>query len=351
MLPKALWLRRAAAASIAFAASLRHDRTRHGRIEAQGERETMSGGDVLITGGAGFIGSHVALRFAREGFAIRVLDDLSTGDAGNLAPAWRLVRADVADRDAVDAAVAGTEIVIHLAAFTSVPESFERFGDCYRTNVFGTTNVVRACVRHGVRKLVFASSSAVYSDQASAPKSEAECPAPTSPYGISKLEGEHLLASHTELDGLGAVALRFFNVYGPRQAAGSAYAAAVPIFIERALQGEPLTIYGDGRQTRDFVFVADVAEAVLRAAQGPESGVFNVGTGEAQAILDLADEIAGLTGHALPHHFAAKRTGDVRASSADVSRARQALGWSPANRLAQGLAETLAWYRARRSAH
>jgi UDP-glucose 4-epimerase len=350
MLPKAAWLRREAAASVAFAASLRHDRHWRERAEVHGG-QAMSGGSVLVTGGAGFIGSHVAERFAREGFAVRVLDDLSTGDAANLAPAWKLVRADVADRDAVDAAVAGTEMVIHLAAFTSVPESFERFGDCYRTNVFGTTNVVRACVRNGVRKLVFASSSAVYSDLSSAPKSETECPAPTSPYGISKLEGEHLLASHTELDGLGSVALRFFNVYGPRQAAGSAYAAAVPIFIERALRGEPLTIYGDGRQTRDFVFVADVAEAVLRAAQGSENGVFNVGTGEAQAILDLADEIARLTGHALPHHFAPSRTGDVRASSADASRARQALGWSPAHPLAQGLAETLAWTRGRRSAH
>ena len=305
---------------------------------------------VLVTGGAGFIGSHVAERFARDGWAVRVLDDLSSGDAANLAAAWKLVRADVADPAAVDAAVAGTGIVIHLAAFTSVPESFERFEDCYRTNVFGTANVLRACVRHGVRKLVFASSSAVYSDLPAAPKSEAECPAPTSPYGISKLEGEHLLAAHTELDGLGCVALRFFNVYGPRQPANSAYAAAVPIFIERALRGEPLTIYGDGRQTRDFVFVTDVAEAVLRAAQGSESGVFNVGTGHAQEILGLADEIARLTGHALPHRFAASRPGDVRASSADASRARRTLGWSPAHPLAQGLAETLTWHRGGRSA-
>jgi len=302
---------------------------------------------VLVTGGAGFIGSHVAERFAREGFSVRVLDDLSTGDAANLAPAWKHLRADVSDRAAVDAAVAGVEIVIHLAAFTSVPESFERFSDCYRTNVFGTTNVARACVRHGVRKLVFASSSAVYSDLASAPKSEAECPGPTSPYGISKLEGEHLLASHTELDGLGSVALRFFNVYGPRQPAGSAYAAAVPIFIERALRGQPITIYGDGLQTRDFVFVADVADAVLRAATSARSGVFNIGTGEAQQILPLADEIARLTGHTLPHRFAASRAGDVRASSADVSRARGVLGWSPSRPLAHGIAETLAWYRER----
>ena len=305
-------------------------------------------GDVLITGGAGFIGSHVAERFAREGHAIRVLDDLSTGDAANLAPSWKLLRADVADPAAVDAAVAGAEIVVHLAAFTSVPESFERFEDCTRTNVQGTANVVRACVRHGVAKLVFASSSAVYSDSPARPKSEDECPGPSSPYGISKLEGEHWLAAHTLLDGLGAVALRFFNVYGPRQPADSAYAAAVPIFIERALRGEALTIYGDGRQTRDFVYVGDVADAVLRAARAPASGTMNVGTGDSLEILALADEIARLTGHAVPHRMAPPRAGDVRASSADASRARRLLGWSPAHTLEQGLAETLAWYRGRR---
>lgn len=306
------------------------------------------GGDVLITGGAGFIGSHVAERFARDGFAIRVLDDLSTGDAANLAPTWKLLRSDVADPAAVDAAVAGAEIVVHLAAFTSVPESFERFEDCTRTNVIGTANVVRSCVRHGVAKLVFASSSAVYSDAPARPKSEDECPGPSSPYGISKLEGEHWLAAHTLLDGLGAVALRFFNVYGPRQPAGSAYAAAVPIFIERALRGEALTIYGDGRQTRDFVYVADVADAVLRAARASANGTFNVGTGDALEVLALADEIARLTGHAVPHHLAPPRPGDVRASSADASRARRLLGWSPAHTLERGLAETLAWYRGRR---
>jgi UDP-glucose 4-epimerase len=310
----------------------------------------LSRGSVLVTGGAGFIGSHVAERFAREGFEIRVLDDLSTGHAANLAPGWKLVRADVADAAAVDAAVAGSEIAIHLAAFTSVPESFARFADCYRTNVFGTQQIVRACVRHGVRKLVFASSSAVYSDLPAAPKSEAECPGPSSPYGISKLEGEHLLAASAEIDGLPSAALRFFNVYGPRQPANSAYAAAVPIFIERALRGQALTIYGDGRQTRDFVFVADVADAVLRAALSPATGVFNVGTGVEQEILGLADTVAGLAAHRLPHRFAPSRPGDVRASSADPARARQLLGWGAGRPLAEGLEATLAWYRERLAA-
>ena len=310
----------------------------------------MSRGSVLVTGGAGFIGSHVAERFAREGFEIRVLDDLSTGHAANLAPGWKLVRADVADAAAVDAAVAGSEVVIHLAAFTSVPESFARFADCYRTNVFGTQQIVRACVRHGVRKLVFASSSAVYAELPDEPKSEAECPGPSSPYGVSKLEGEHLLAAAAEIDGLASTALRFFNVYGPRQPANSAYAAAVPIFLERALRGEPLTIYGDGRQTRDFVFVADVADAVLRAARSPATGVANVGTGVPQEILDLADEVARLAGHRVPHRFSPSRPGDVRASCADAARARQLLGWGGGRPLAEGLAATLAWYRERLAA-
>ena len=307
-------------------------------------------GCVLVTGGAGFIGSHVAERFAREGFEVRVLDDLSTGSAANLEPRWKLLRADVRDAAAVDAAVAGCERVVHLAAFTSVPESFARFADCARTNVLGTLHVARAAVRHGVRKLVFASSSAVYADGAGAPKRESECPVPSSPYGLSKLEGEHLLEAHAELDGLASTALRFFNVYGPRQAANSDYAAAVPIFIERALRGEALTVYGDGLQTRDFVYVGDVAEAVLRAALSPATGAINVGTGVAQAIRGLADAVAAAVGHGVPHRFAPSRPGDVRASLADVSRARRLLGWEPAHALADGLAHTLAWYRARSAA-
>jgi UDP-glucose 4-epimerase len=308
---------------------------------------SMGRGCVLVTGGAGFIGSHVAERFARDGWEIRIFDDLSTGSEANLQPAWKLLRADVRDAAAVDAAVAGSERVVHLAAFTSVPESFERFADCTRTNVLGTTHVVRACVRHGVRKLVFASSSAVYADLPDAPKSESECPGPTSPYGISKLEGEHLLEAHAELDGLASAALRFFNVYGPRQAADSDYAAAVPIFIERALRGEALTIYGDGRQTRDFVFVSDVADAVLRAALSPATGAMNVGTGAPQEILGLADAVVAALGHRVPHRFAPSRPGDVRSSTADVSLAQRLIGWAPTRTLEQGLRETLAWYRAR----
>jgi UDP-glucose 4-epimerase len=307
----------------------------------------MSTARALVTGGAGFIGSHVGERLAREGFEVRVLDDLSTGQRANCDPSWPLTQADVRDAGAVDAAVTDAEVVVHLAAFTSVPESFKRFRDCYRTNVLGTDNVLRACVRHGVRKLVFASSSAVYAELPDAPRSEADCPEPISPYGVSKLEGEHLLEIYQEAHGLASVALRFFNVYGPRQPANSAYAAAVPIFMERSLRGEPLTIYGDGRQTRDFVFVKDVAEGVLQAAQSRETGVYNVGTGRPVEVLDLADTIVGLAAGDGGHRFEALRPGDVRSSTADIARIVEALAWRPAHSLEQGLAETLAWYRQR----
>ncbi|MBW2273632.1 MAG: NAD-dependent epimerase/dehydratase family protein [Deltaproteobacteria bacterium] len=307
----------------------------------------MSKAKVLVTGGAGFIGSHVGECFMGQGFDVRVLDDLSTGFAHNCDPSWELLREDVRDPAAVAAAVAGCEAVVHLAAFTSVPESFECFADCYRVNVLGTYNVLRACADAGVRKLVFASSSAVYAELPDAPKSEADCPDPISPYAVSKLEGEHLLELFGEIHGVASVALRFFNVYGPRQPADSAYAAAVPIFMERGLRGEPLTVYGDGRQTRDFVFVGDVAEAVYEAARSDGTGVFNVGTGTEIQILELADLISELTGRAAEHRFEPLRPGDLRSSTADIGHMRAGLGWSSRRGLQDGLLETLKWYRER----
>jgi UDP-glucose 4-epimerase len=302
---------------------------------------------VLVTGGAGFIGSHVGERFMRDGFDVRVLDDLSTGFAHNCHASWELLREDVRDRDAVEAAVADCDVVVHLAAFTSVPESFERFAECYRVNVHGTYNVIQACASAGVGKLVFASSSAVYAELPDAPKSEADCPEPISPYAVSKLEGEHLLELVADFHGLASVALRFFNVYGPRQPADSAYAAAVPIFMERGLRGEQLTVYGDGRQTRDFVFVGDVADAVYRAACSEVTGVFNVGTGKEIQVVELANLISELTGAGSEHHFEPLRPGDVRSSTAEIGRIAEGFGWVPGCSLQEGLLETLTWYRER----
>jgi UDP-glucose 4-epimerase len=301
---------------------------------------------VLVTGGAGFIGSHVAAGFEREGFAVRVLDDLSTGQRQNLSPSWRFIEADLRDAASVAEAVKGVTFVAHLAAFVSLPESFERHDDCFQTNVQGTFNLLEACRAEGVAKLVFASSSAVYAEEPASPKSESECPNPISPYATSKLEGEHLLAAFEAHHGLASLACRFFNVYGPRQPADSAYAAAVPIFIERGLRGEASTIYGDGGQTRDFVYVGDVANAVVTAARSKHAGVYNVGTGHPTSILELADTIAKLTDASPEHHFAERRQGDLRSSTADTRRIRDDLGWAPETSLTQGLRETLAWYRA-----
>ena len=302
---------------------------------------------VLVTGGAGFIGSAVATRFAAAGQAVRVLDDLSTGHSEYCAPTWELFVGDIADTDALDAAVAGCNVVAHLAAFVSVPASFERRAECDRTNVEGTRQLVAACLRHGVRKLVFASSCSVYAQDGEDPKHEDQAPGPDSPYAESKLAGERLLA---ETD-LPSVALRFFNVYGPRQRAGSGYAAAVPNFIRAALAGEPLTVYGDGRQSRDFVYVGDVAEAVFQAAQQEATGMFNVGTGAATEIARLAENIAQLAGQGSSLRFEPARPGDMRLATANVTRIETALAWRATRALEQGLGETLAWWRTQPAYH
>lgn len=307
----------------------------------------MTQSRVLITGGAGFIGSFAAERFHREGWAVRVLDDLSTGNRSNCDESWDLRVADVRDANAMAEAVSECTAVVHLAAFTSVPESFERHEVCYRTNVGGTFQVLDACTAAGVPKLVFASSSAVYAELPDAPKRETDCPDPISPYAVSKLEGEHLCAAFRETRGLSTTALRFFNVFGPRQPADSDYAAAVPIFVERGLSGETLTIYGDGKQTRDFVYVEDVAEAIFNAAVGGAEGVMNVGTGSAMEVLTLANTIAKLTGGPSTHRFEPPRAGDVRSSLADVSRIAEATGWRARSILEDALGPTLAWWKER----
>ncbi len=307
----------------------------------------MSRPRVLVTGGAGFIGSFTAERFEREGWEVRILDDLSSGDRRNCAEGWELRVADIGDRGAVADAVSDCETVVHLAAFTSVPESLERHEECYRINVGGTFQVLEACASAGTRRLVFASSSAVYAELPAAPKRETDCPEPISPYAVSKLEGEHLCAAFREARGLSSVALRFFNVFGPRQPADSDYAAAVPIFAERGLRGERLTVYGDGKQTRDFVYAEDVAEAIFSAAVSDAEGTLNVGTGRPIDVLALADSIVQLTGGVAQHRFEPPRPGDVRSSTADVAQIAEVLGWKARTSLEAGLSPTLAWWRER----
>ena len=301
---------------------------------------------ILVTGGAGFIGSHTVDALLRTGHSVTVLDDLSTGNAENLPSGVSFIRGSILDDAALCSAVAGQDGIVHLAAFTSVPDSFGDHDRCFETNGEGTFRVLDAAVVAEVDRVVFASSSAVYAEEPRVPKSEQECPDPASPYAVSKLEGEHLLARYHRRHGIRYVALRYFNVYGPRQRVDSDYAAVIPIFVQRGIEGLPCTVCGDGMQTRDFVHVSDVARANVSAIESDARGVFNVGTGKGTSILTLAKAIARLTGSFAGCRFEDRRPGDVLSSEADVSRVVKHLRWQPQISLEQGLEMTTEWSRA-----
>ena len=300
---------------------------------------------VLITGGAGFIGSHLARYFADMG-EVTVLDDLRTGHARNLdGVACRFVRGSILDDDALREAVAGAAEVYHLAAMVSVPESVAKPAECAELNTEGTRRVLAAAQVAGARKVVLASSAAIYGDNPMVPKLETMAPEPKSPYAETKLAGERLLEAYRISHGIGTTSLRFFNVFGPRQDPRSAYAAAVPIFIAKALRGEPIGIHGDGGQTRDFVHVADIVGALAHAGASAEMhGTYNVGYGRSQTILELAREILRLTGSRSRIEHLPPRAGDVRDSLASNERLL-ASGWRPRSSVALGLAETIDYFR------
>jgi UDP-glucose 4-epimerase len=301
--------------------------------------------NVLITGGAGFIGSHIA-QLLQGRARIRVLDNLRTGHRANLDDLdVELIEGSIIDRDTVRSVMHGVDYVFHLAALVSVHESIERPHECIGINVTGLLNVLEAAADAGVRKLCLSSSAAIYGDNPAVPKAESMMPEPRSPYAVTKLDGEFYCRQFTETGRLETVALRFFNVFGPRQDPRSAYAAVVPIFIQQALAGEPLTIYGDGSQTRDFVHVRDIATANIFVATTPGlTGVFNVGYGEALTVLELAERIIALAGSRSKIRFAPQRAGDVRHSRASVSKLYGA-GFRPISSLDAGLRETFAHFR------
>jgi UDP-glucose 4-epimerase len=299
---------------------------------------------VLVTGGAGFIGSHTVDALLADGHEVTVLDDLSSGERKNVASSARFVRGDVCDSGSVDSAVAGQDAVIHLAAYTSVPGSFEDFQRCFATNVHGTLGLLESVVRHRVRRFVFASSSAVYAELPDSPKKETDCPGPSSPYAVSKLEVEHLLEWHRQRHDISYMAFRYFNVYGPHQSASSDYASVIPAFVKAASAGRPLTIYGDGNQTRDFVYVGDVARANLMAVKRAESGVVNIGTGVPCSIRELAEHILALNHSKGPIRYSDRRPGDVISCTADTARAWHRLGWRAGTSLQDGLKATFSWF-------
>jgi UDP-glucose 4-epimerase len=302
---------------------------------------------ALVTGGAGFIGSHLVDRLVGDGHRVVVLDNLATGRLENLAASrdrieW--IEGDLRDRAAVERAVRGVEVVFHLAALAAVARSVESPREVTEANVGGTVNVLAAAKDAKARRVVFASSSSVYGDTPELPKHEGMPLSPRSPYAASKAAGEAYLSGFQASYGLETAALRFFNVYGPRQRADSLYAAVVPRFVEAAIAGRPAVVYGDGLQTRDFTFVADVVDAVLRAASLPRAveGPMNVGGGQRVSILDLARAIARVTGFSAPPRHEPARVGDVRDSLADIRRARERLGWEPGTSLADGVARVVA---------
>jgi UDP-glucose 4-epimerase len=304
----------------------------------------------LVTGGAGFIGSHVVERLAAMGEQVRVLDNLSFGKRENLSAfenKFEFVSGDILDPAAVATAMKGVDVVLHQAALRSVPFSVENPALVNRVNVEGMLNVLTAARDAGVRRVVYASSSSVYGGRPSvAPKSESDQTNPISPYAVSKLAGEYYAKVFTELYGLETVGLRYFNVYGPRQDPNSQYAAVIPRFINWAFQGQPLEVHGDGLQSRDFTYIDNVVAVNLQAAHS-QLGVgsaFNVGQGKSHTLLEVIDFIEEMVGTKLRLLHTEARSGDVRYTQADISEARRCLGYDPQVSFEDGLAETLRYF-------
>jgi UDP-glucose 4-epimerase len=304
----------------------------------------------LVTGGAGFIGSHLVEGLSRLGRRVRVLDDFSTGLHKNLAaiqPAPELIAADVSDPAVVERAMQGVDRVFHLAALASVQRSIEAPADTHRVCATGTLHVLDAARRAGVRRVVYAASSSAYGIPAGELQKETDPLQPLSPYAAAKLAGELYAESFSHSFGLETVRLRFFNIFGPRQRADSPYSGVIALFTGMIASGRAPTVHGDGLQSRDFTYVTDVVQALLKAADAPSvSGrVYNIGTGRSTTVLDLAAALNRLMGKQLTPQHGPPRAGDVRQSCADISRARAELGYEPAVAFEDGLARTLEWYR------
>ena len=306
---------------------------------------------ALVTGGAGFIGSHLVDGLLAAGWRVRVLDDFSSGRESNLAASRDridLVRGDLADPATAARAVEGVEVAFHEGAVPSVPRSVEEPVRTNRVNVDGTLNVLECARRAGVRRVVFAASSSAYGDTEELPKIETMPPNPRSPYALQKYAGEVYCRLYHELYGLETVALRYFNVFGPRQDPKSEYAAVVPRFATACLRGEPARINGDGEQSRDFTFIGDTVRANLLAADAPKASghVINVAGGRRISLLELLGTLQKITGTSLAPVHGPARVGDVRHSLADLGRARSLLGFEPETPLDEGLRATVASLRA-----
>ncbi len=313
-------------------------------------------GIYLITGGAGFIGSNIAEELLQRGHNVRILDNFSTGQRRNIellktnlpsAAQLTVIEGDLRSYHIVQEAVEGADYILHQGALPSVPRSVRDPLTSNEVNVVGTLNLLQAARQAGVKRLVYASSSSIYGDNPTLPKVETMEPMPLSPYAVSKLAAEQYCRVFHQLYGFETVALRYFNVFGPRQDPNSFYSAVIPKFISAALQNKPLTVHGDGLQSRDFTYIANVVNANLLACESSDAAgqVMNVSCGERYTLLDLIRALETLLGKPIKVQHTNPRPGDVKHSQADISRARKLLGYEPLVGFKEGLAKTVAWYR------
>ena len=303
----------------------------------------------LVTGGAGFIGSHLAEELVRGGHSVRIVDSLITGKRANLAhvPGIEFVEGDLAEPGVAERAVQRIDYVLHQAAIPSVPRSVKDPVSSNRANITSTLNLLVAARDAGVKRLVYAGSSSAYGDTPVLPKREDMAPNPLSPYALQKLVGEQYCRMFTQLYGFETVTTRYFNVFGPRQDPGSPYSGVISLFSTALLEGRQPTIYGDGGQTRDFTYIANVVDGVLRACEAPNVAgeVMNVATGSRISLNELLQTMNRIVGTNLEAVYAGARPGDVRDSQADITKAQMLLGYSPTVGLEEGLQRTLEWFR------
>ncbi|MEW5755450.1 MAG: NAD-dependent epimerase/dehydratase family protein [Pseudomonadota bacterium] len=305
---------------------------------------------ILVTGGAGFIGSNLVDVLLQDGYRVRVIDNLSTGKLENLPlhhANLEFINGDITDKALIDDVALGVDKIVHLAAIASVQASVDDPIATHRANFDGTLNLLAAAQNHGINKFIYASSAAVYGDVKTLPVPESAALAPLTPYAADKLAGEYYLDFYVRQFGLNALAFRFFNIYGPRQDPSSPYSGVISIFTERAKKGLPITIFGDGEQTRDFVFIGDLVKVLVKGLEFPVSGfhVMNVGNGSGTSLLEMVSTIESIVGHEIEKKFANARPGDIRHSRANIDRLRELLGTAPVTPLRKGLEALIASLR------
>jgi len=303
---------------------------------------------ILVTGGAGFIGSHIVEHFQGKA-EVCVLDNLRSGYLHNIEPFdVEFIEGSILDKKAVKQAVKGADYVFHMAAMISVPESMFNPVECVKLNVEGILNVLEEASNAGVKKLCFSTSAAIYGDNPEVPKRETMIPEPKSPYAITKLDGEYYCDMYANEGKLKTACMRYFNVFGPRQDPGSAYAAAIPIFVSKAVANEPITVFGDGEQTRDFIYVKDIVAANVFMAENDYTGVYNVAYGQKITINNLAERIIEITGSSSEIVYLDERPGDVKHSMAAIDKLL-ATGFKPGSDFKEGMEKTVRFFQEQNS--